>query len=130
MADEGSVGFIEERVDFSQRVGVVNNKNKFSRESGFVGSSNDHVTGQNFSKVANVELSAWRDASGNDVALAALGKPLCHHIAPMHGFTSNRNGSNKTSQGDIIDFVAGCFVDKNDGEDDITTDFPDGLDGL
>ena len=55
---------------------------------------------------------------------------LCHHIAPMHGFTSNRNGSNKTSQGNIIDFVAGCFVDKNDGENDITTDFPDGLDGL
>ena len=130
MANEGLVLGVEEGVDLPQRVGVVHHEHQFRLHAGSASSTSDHVAGQNFTKVANVKFAARRDAGGHDVRLAALGEALGHDVAPVHGQTSNSDGTNQTTQRDIIDFVARRFVDQNDGERDFATGGSYGLDGL
>ena len=97
MTDERFVTFIQKRVDFPQRVGVVHDEHQLSLHPCTPGCPCDHIAGQNFTEVADVEFAAGCDAGGDDVLIASLSETLGHHVAPVHLFTSNSDGSNQAT---------------------------------
>ena len=130
MADEFLIGVVQKRVNLAKRVCVVDHKNKFCIQPSTACSACDHVARENFTQVSDVEFTARRDAGGHDVRGASFRQALGHHIAPMHGLTSNGHGSYQTAKRYIVDFVSCRFVDQHDGKDDLSTGVSDGLNRL
>ena len=97
MADEPTVTFVEEGIHLAQGVGVIDHEHQFSLKSGVLGRTNNHVSGENFSYVADVKLSTWSNSCSNDVSWASAPQSFCHHVSPMHEFTSHGHGSNQAS---------------------------------
>ena len=131
MADEGMVGFVKERVDLSQRVRVVHHEDQFCVKTRLACGTCDHVTGEDFAKMSDVEFPTWRDARGDDVLITSLCKALRHHVAPVHeSITLDGYGANQSSQRNIVHFVSHRFVDQHDGQNHFAAGLSNGFNGL